>query len=105
MSYWSAVGVSIGSALVYHVTYRGFICLRVDDAVGAAAVHFSCGLWGLLAAGFTASSATAREDIGYPDKESCSGDNQMMANSLMALAILCYVRGVNRREERAGQSN
>ncbi|CBJ29574.1 Ammonium transporter [Ectocarpus siliculosus] len=36
---WHAIWVSIVSALLYHVSYRGIICCKIDDAINAAAVH------------------------------------------------------------------
>eukprot|EP00903_Cladosiphon_okamuranus_P022740 g20932.t1 len=89
MSYSSAVWVSFVSALVYHVFYRCIICLHIDDAVGASAVHFACGFWGLLAAGFTATEA-ARLDAGYPSMDACSSSSQASANAAMAAIITIY---------------
>ncbi|CAM9692436.1 unnamed protein product [Scytosiphon promiscuus] len=88
-SYHATIGVSFVSALLYHVSYRGFICLKIDDAVSAAAVHLVCGAWGLLAAGFTVLDS-ARTDAGYPPKDSCSGHGQGFANLLMMAVILVY---------------
>lgn len=87
MSFQSAIGVSFVSALLYHVAYRGFICLMIDDAVSAGAVHLVCGAWGLVAAGFTAEDG-ARADAGYP---LCSRGRQTLVNLLMAGFIIIYV--------------
>eukprot|EP00903_Cladosiphon_okamuranus_P022254 g20464.t1 len=91
MSYASAVWVSLVSALVYHVLYRMIICCKIDDAVGAGAVHFGCGMWGLVAAGFTATDDDRRVDAGYPPIDKCSSGSQVSANVLMAAIILLYV--------------
>lgn len=91
MSFQSAIGVSFVSALLYHVSYRGFICLMIDDAVSAGAVHLVCGAWGLVAAGFTAME-DARVDAGYPPEEVCGSDAQTLANLLMTGVIVVYVR-------------
>lgn len=49
------------------------------------------GLWGLVAAGFTVTSA-ARMDLGYPTEEDgCTWENQALANAFMAAIILGYV--------------
>jgi len=93
MSHGSAVWVSFVSALLYHVSYRGIICMQIDDSVGAGAIHFVGGAWGLLAAGFT-SIETARVDAGYPSKEECSGQSQFVANLLATILICIYVRRV-----------
>ena len=91
MSHWSAIGVSIVSALVYHVSYRGVICFKIDDAVNASAVHLFCGCWGLIAAGFTATD-TARSDVEYPDEASCPRSTQFATNAFMAAIIIAWVR-------------
>ncbi len=95
MSYHAAVWVSFVSAFLYHVSYRGIMCCRIDDAVGAGAIHFVCGAWGLIAAGITATDEDARLDAGYPSEEECSWDSQAQTNSIMTVIILVYVsRGV-----------
>lgn len=91
MNYASAVWVSFASALMYHVSYRAIICCKIDDAVGAGAIHFFCGCWGLFAAGFTVTD-TARLDAGYPSADQCSSGSQLAANAMMAAIILIYVR-------------
>lgn len=91
MNYASAVWVSFVSALVYHVSYRAIICCKIDDAVGAGAIHFFCGFWGLLAAGCTVTDA-ARLDAGYPSADQCSFGSQYEANVLMGVIIALYVR-------------
>lgn len=91
MEHYSAVGVTFVSALLYHVSYRGFIWLMIDDAVSAGAVHFVCGAWGVIAAGFTAME-TARAEAGYPSRSSCSRASQFLANLLITVVIAFYVR-------------
>eukprot|EP00752_Nemacystus_decipiens_P014589 g12992.t1 len=90
MSYQAAIGVSFVSALLYHASYRGFICLMIDDAVSAGAIHLVCGAWGLIAAGFTATDRIAREDAGYP---LCRAEMQTLANIVMAAIIVAYAFG------------
>lgn len=88
----SAIGVSFVSVLLYHVFYRGFICCKIDDSVGAGALHFVCGAWGLLAAGFTGTEA-ARIDAGYPSMDVCSRGSQTLLNFAAMIGIIIYVRG------------
>eukprot|EP00903_Cladosiphon_okamuranus_P011586 g10899.t1 len=95
MNYPWAILVSLVSALLYHVSYRGFICCKIDDAIGAGAIHLVCGAWGLIAAGFTAMDE-ARVDAGYPASDVCSKGSQFVANLVMvpfvaAYAIICTV--------------
>eukprot|EP00752_Nemacystus_decipiens_P008658 g7731.t1 len=90
MDPWPAIGVSIGSGLLYHFWYRAIVCCRVDDAVNAAAIHLFGGLWGLVAAGFTVTNG-AREDLGYPKEEDgCFKETQAEANAAMAAIIFGY---------------
>ncbi|CAN0363608.1 unnamed protein product [Ectocarpus sp. 6 AP-2014] len=87
---WHAIWVSIVSALLYHVSYRGIICCKIDDAINAAAVHLVGGWWGVVAAGFTVDNA-ARVDLGFPSEEDgCTPENQASVNLLMAMIILAY---------------
>lgn len=99
MEHYSAVGVSIISALLYHVSYRGFLCMRIDDAISAGAVHFVCGAWGLIAAGFTGTE-DARLEAGYRPQSSCSRAEQSLANVVMTIIILVYVRRMFRQRMR-----
>ena len=94
MSYHWAVGVSFVSALLYHVSYRGFMCCMIDDAVAAGAVHLVAGAWGLVAAGFTGVEA-ARVEAGYQPEHVCSRGSQTLVNLLMTVIIFVYVSPVD----------
>ncbi|CBJ33654.1 Ammonium transporter [Ectocarpus siliculosus] len=89
MSPHAAIGVSFVSALLYHVSYRGFICLMIDDAVSAGAVHLVCGAWGVIAAGFTGMEGP-RLDAGYPPQALCSRGAQVGTNFVMVAIITAY---------------
>ncbi|CAM9936667.1 unnamed protein product [Ectocarpus sp. 4 AP-2014] len=89
MSPHAAIGVSFVSALLYHVSYRGFICLMIDDAVSAGAVHLVCGAWGVIAAGFTGMEGP-RQDAGYPPQALCSRGAQVVMNLAMVGIITTY---------------
>ena len=102
MSYHWAIGVSFVSALLYHVSHRGFMCCMVDDAVAAGAVHLVCGAWGLVAAGFTGVEA-ARLDAGYPPEDVCGRGSQTLVNLLMAVVILIYVSQVGDVADSGGE--
>lgn len=95
MSPHAAIGVSFVSALLYHVSYRGFICWMIDDAVSAGAVHLVCGAWGVIAAGFTGME-DPRQDAGYPPQALCSRRKQFGTNVLMVVIITAYVRRMTR---------
>ena len=85
-----AILVSFVSALLYHVSFRGFICCNIDDAIGAGAIHLVCGAWGLIAAGFSGTE-DARVDAGYPSEDACSRGSQLKANLIMVPIIGVYV--------------
>ncbi|CAB1119546.1 unnamed protein product [Ectocarpus sp. CCAP 1310/34] len=89
MSPHAAIGVSFVSALLYHVSYRGFICRKIDDAVSAGAVHLVCGAWGVFAAGITGMEGP-RQDAGYPPQALCSREVQIGLNALMVAIIALY---------------
>jgi len=47
---WAAVVTGVVGALVYSSVSALMLRLHVDDVVDACAVHFACGVWGLLTA-------------------------------------------------------
>lgn len=96
MSYHVTISVSFMSALLYHVSHRGFMCRMIDEAVSAGAVHLVASAWGLLAAGFTGVEA-ARVDADYPSEGLCSRGAQTLVNRFTTAVIFFYV---SRSEER-----
>lgn len=51
---YAAVAIGAVGAWVYLGASALLVRLRVDDPLGAAPVHFFCGMWGVLAVGFFA---------------------------------------------------
>ena len=49
---WAAFCIAIMGALFYIGFTRFLNDMHIDDATEGTAVHFCCGLWGLLATGF-----------------------------------------------------
>jgi Amt family ammonium transporter len=56
---WAAVLTGVIAGLIVQATMRLLDRRRIDDPVGAVAVHGAGGAWGLLALGFFANGATA----------------------------------------------
>ena len=46
---WSAIGIGCIGGLVYQLSSKRLLMLKIDDVVGAIPVHGACGLWGLMA--------------------------------------------------------
>merc|ERR1712113_1192078 len=51
---WAAVIIGMFSRLVYVLSSKLLVMLKVDDAVDAIPVHFFCGIWGCIATGLFA---------------------------------------------------
>jgi len=62
---YAAMCVGGFSAVVYFLGSRLVLRIRVDDPVDASAVHFGCGLWGVLAVGLF-SSERLQAGAGFP---------------------------------------
>lgn len=54
---WAAVFIGVGGGFVYYAARELLLCLRIDDPLEAAPVHFFGGMWGLLCIGFFAQQA------------------------------------------------
>ena len=52
---WAAVLIGIGAGLVYVLSSKLLVKLKIDDAVDAIPVHFFNGIWGCIATGIFAS--------------------------------------------------
>ena len=100
VSSWAAFVIGIVGALVYLWFSRLLLVVwRVDDVVDACAVHFACGVWGVLAAGlFTkkdlwqmsyASDALSTPSCGVLYGCSDSGA-QLAAQACYCLAIIAW---------------
>ncbi|CAM9546173.1 unnamed protein product [Choristocarpus tenellus] len=74
----AALVATIG-VLLYHIASRALLCLKKDDSVNASAVHYVCGIWGLLASGLFTKPENFRD--AYPNAyskdpekfETCAG--------------------------------
>lgn len=88
---WAIFAPFVGAGL-YHVSYRGIICLHIDDAVNAGAIHGLCGYWGVLVGGFAVIEST-KLDAGYPGQDvACTPVNQFLVNFLFGSIVLLWVR-------------
>jgi Amt family ammonium transporter len=62
---YAAVMIGGIGAVVYSLSARLLLRLRIDDPVEAAPVHFFCGMWGLLSVGFFATKTSTELAYGY----------------------------------------
>jgi ammonium transporter, Amt family len=61
---WSAIIIGAVGGLLYLLSSKLLLKLRIDDAVDAIPVHFTNGLWGVIAAGLF-SNRTLMSNAGY----------------------------------------
>jgi Amt family ammonium transporter len=54
---WAALVIGLGAGLIVPAAMAGLEQQRIDDPVGATAVHGACGVWGVLATGIFANGA------------------------------------------------
>jgi len=62
---WAAVMIGMFSGLVYVLSSKLLVKLKIDDAVDAIPVHFFCGIWGCIATGLFASPRLISMTYGY----------------------------------------
>ena len=91
---WQAVIVASVAGPLYLGTSILLVKLRVDDVLDATAVHFSCGLWGVLSTGLFSTLQSVRfvyqiESCGA--FYSCDGGRQLANQLLYIFAILLWV--------------
>lgn len=65
VSHWGAACTGFVAAFVYYGTSRFVAARRIDDVVDAVAVHFACGVWGLISVAFFATEYYYR--LAIPD--------------------------------------
>lgn len=63
---WAAIVIGAVGALVVYGAVRGLDAVKIDDPIGAVAVHGFSGVWGVLAVGLFSSQAGI-EAAGYAD--------------------------------------
>jgi Amt family ammonium transporter len=54
---WAALVIGLGAGVIVPAAMAGLEQQRIDDPVGATAVHGACGVWGVLATGLFANGA------------------------------------------------
>lgn len=61
---YAAVVIGLIGGMVYYLSSQLLQKLRIDDPLEASPVHFFCGCWGVLAAGFFATKTYITETYG-----------------------------------------
>lgn len=62
---WSAVVIGFVAGILYLVSSKLLVRLRLDDVVDAIPVHFTNGVWGTLATGLFAQSGMSAKCNGW----------------------------------------
>ncbi len=88
----SSILIGIISAFIYHYSSLLTLKLRLDDAVDAIAVHFWCGIWGVLSVGIFSRSEEVHEIYGYEEAGLIYGGiNIFAANIVLIFAVIAWV--------------
>ena len=61
---WSAVVIGFVAGILYLISSKLLVRLRLDDVVDAIPVHFTNGVWGTIATGLFAQSGMPAECMG-----------------------------------------
>lgn len=101
MSFWSAALTGLVGGFVYIASDRFLIRNRIDDTINVIPVHFSNGIWGLIATGLLADPALVKysygieghggffyEIAGSAGSDAGSLDNKLLRNQLYAVIFI-----------------
>lgn len=93
---WAAVLIGMGSGLVYVLSSKLLVKLKIDDAVDAIPVHFFNGIWGCIATGLFASPV--HTGLAYGNSEQVGlfyGSGSLIAVELAGIAfIIAWTAGI-----------
>merc|ERR1719276_420154 len=92
---WAAVMIGLASGLVYVLSSKLLVMLKIDDAVDAIPVHFFCGIWGCIATGLFASPVHTGLAYGNDEKVGIFyGSGSLIAVELAGVGfIMLWVGG------------
>jgi len=93
---WAAVMIGLASGLVYVMSSKLLVMLKIDDAVDAIPVHFFCGIWGCIATGLFASPVHTGLAYGNDEKVGLFyGSGSLIAVELAGIAfIIAWTAGI-----------
>eukprot|EP00004_Rigifila_ramosa_P018160 TRINITY_DN4487_c0_g1_i1.p1 TRINITY_DN4487_c0_g1~~TRINITY_DN4487_c0_g1_i1.p1 ORF type:complete len:497 (+),score=100.08 TRINITY_DN4487_c0_g1_i1:2-1492(+) len=96
---WAAVAIGATSAVVYIFASRLVLRLRIDDPLDAAALHYGCGMWGLICGAFFGDQDLIADVYGVGPQDHrgifYADDGTMLGAHLVAiLAITAWVAGL-----------
>jgi Amt family ammonium transporter len=88
---WAAVVIGFIGGVIVVFAVLGFDKIRIDDPVGAIAVHGVCGIWGTLSIGIF-----GRYDDAFLGAEEVGliyggGIEQLVVQALMVLIVIAWV--------------
>jgi Amt family ammonium transporter len=86
---WAALVIGMIGGMVYVGSSRLMLKLKIDDPLDATAVHFFCGMWGLLAGGFFA----VPEYTGGPPGVVYGGGEYLGTAVMEIVVVICWVVG------------
>jgi len=99
---WAAVVIGIVAGCIYVLSSKVLVKLRIDDVVDAVPVHFSGGIWGLLATGLFAEPLRLSRAYPITDHQGWfyswgkgSGDAHLLLNQIFLMLWIIGFAGVS----------
>jgi ammonium transporter, Amt family len=91
---WSSLIIGIVSAIIFQRAQVLTMKMKLDDAVDAIAVHFWCGIWGVLSVGIFSRSDEMMEVYGTDEAGLIYGGGKIFcANCVLVLSVIIWVGG------------
>ena len=92
---WAAIAIGVVAGLLYLGSSKTLLRYCVDDAVDAIPVHFTCGIWGVVAVGFFASPRALKAFLQLKGENlTHSGLLYAFGNSYRISLIGCQIVGM-----------
>lgn len=88
---WAAIVTGAVSGVLYNISSRFLVHIRLDDAVEAIPVHLAGGTWGVIAVGFFASPtklALTYENSDHPGWFYDASDGTLLGTQLLGLLFI-----------------
>jgi len=85
---WASVIIGVVSAIIYQRAQVLTLKLQLDDAVDAIAVHFWCGIWGVLSVGIFSRGDEVQEVYGVFEGGLIYGGGKIFAANLVLIFMV-----------------